>query len=61
MSAACGAVERAVRVMRSAGYRPNIVLTGGDASRILKQLEGKVFHRPNLVLQGLAFMLCNKS
>ena len=57
MGAACGSVERAVRIMRSTGLRPKIVLTGGDASRILKQLDGNVIHRPNLVLQGLAFML----
>jgi type III pantothenate kinase len=57
LGAACGSVERAVRIMRSTGLRPKIVLTGGDASRILKQLDGNVIHRPNLVLQGLAFML----
>ena len=56
-NAVCGAVERAVRCLRSAGHRPKIVLTGGDASRILQQLDGKVLHRPNLVLQGLAHMV----
>lgn len=57
LSAVCGAIERAARAMRAAGHRPKIVLTGGDASRILKQLDGKALHRPNLVLQGLAIML----
>jgi type III pantothenate kinase len=57
MTAACGAIERAVGRMRSNGYRPKVVLTGGDASRILKQLGGDVLHRPNLVLQGLAVMV----
>jgi type III pantothenate kinase len=61
LAAVCGAIERAMKAMRSAGYRPKIVLTGGDASRILKQLEGNIIHRPNLVLQGLAFMLQYKS
>ena len=61
VSAVCGAVERAVRVMKSAGYRPTVILTGGDASRILKQLDGKVIHRPHLVLQGLACMLRTQS
>jgi type III pantothenate kinase len=61
LSAACGAIERAVRCLRSEGLRPKIVLTGGDASRILKQLEGNVIHRPNLVLQGLAFMVRSTS
>lgn len=57
LNAVCGAIERAAKIMREAGLRPRIVLTGGDASRILKQLDGKILHRPHLVLQGLAFML----
>jgi type III pantothenate kinase len=61
LAAVCGAVERALKAMRSEGFRPKLVLTGGDASRILKQLEGSVLHRPNLVLQGLAYMLRGKS
>ena len=56
VNAICGAIERAAKVLRSEGYRVKIVLTGGDASRILKQLGDNVLHRPNLVLQGLAFM-----
>ena len=60
-NAVCGAIERSVRAMRAAGQRPKIVLTGGDASRILKQLDGKVLHRPNLVLQGLAYMVDSES
>ncbi len=61
VNAVCGAIDRAVKVLRAEGYRPKIVLTGGDASRILKQLGDKVLHRPNLVLQGLAFMVQNES
>ncbi|MEX2123249.1 MAG: type III pantothenate kinase [Woeseia sp.] len=61
LTAICGAVERAVRTMRSAGFRPKVVLTGGDASRILKLLDANVLHRPNLVLQGLAFMVQSDS
>jgi len=57
VNAICGAIDRAAKVLRSEGYRTKIVLTGGDASRILKQLGDKVLHRPNLVLQGLAFMV----
>lgn len=56
-NAVCGAIERSVRAARSAGLRPRIVLTGGDASSILKLLEGSVQHRPNLVLQGLAHII----
>ncbi len=61
LNAVCGAIERSVRVMRAEGMRPRIILTGGDASRILKQLDGNVYHRPHLVLQGLAYMLRTKS
>lgn len=57
LGAACGAIERAAKTMRAAGLRPKIVLTGGDASRILKQLDCNVLHRPHLVLQGLAHMV----
>ena len=60
LNAVCGAVERAVKSMRAGGFRPKIVLTGGDASRILKQLDGNILHRPNLVLRGLAFILQSK-
>lgn len=61
VGAVCGAIERASKTMRAAGLRPKIVLTGGDASRILKQLDGKVLHRPHLVLQGLAHMVQSKT
>ena len=57
LSAVYGAIGVAVKRMRAEGYRPKIVLTGGDASRILKLGNANILHRPNLVLQGLAFML----
>jgi len=57
LTAACGAIERAAKRLRGAAMRPKIVLTGGDASRILKQLNSNAIHRPHLVLQGLATML----
>lgn len=59
VNAICGAIDRAVRVLRAEGHRSKIVLTGGDGSRILKQLGDNVLHRPNLVLQGLALMAQN--
>lgn len=59
MAAAAGAVEFSARRMREQGMRAKIVLTGGDASRILKQLNIKAIHRPHLVLTGLAAMLTN--
>jgi type III pantothenate kinase len=61
MTAVCGAIERSVERMRSSGYRPKVVLTGGDASRILRNLDRDVLHRPNLVLQGLAVMVQSAS
>ncbi|MEX0976640.1 MAG: type III pantothenate kinase [Woeseia sp.] len=62
MGALCaitGAIERAVGTLRRAGLRPKVILTGGDASRILTELDDKVVHRPHLVLQGLARMVPN--
>ena len=56
-SAVAGAVERALRILRSSAYDAELVLTGGDASRILGALEEPAEHRPNLVLMGLKEML----
>ena len=58
-NAVAGAVDRAIRVMQSNAYSPVVVLTGGDASRILDGLSEAPLHRPHLVLQGLAHMLDN--
>ncbi len=59
LNAVVGTVDRAFRTLRSGGYRPTTVLTGGDASRILDALSVVPKHRPHLVLQGLAHMLEN--
>jgi len=56
-NAVAGAVDRAFRTLQSNAYDPALVLTGGDASRILDALGETPLHRPNLVLQGLAHML----
>ena len=58
-SAAVGAVERAITTLRSNAYEPRLVLTGGDASRMLTALGTESLHRPNLVLQGLARLLAD--
>ena len=58
-NAIAGAVDRAIKTLRSNGYKPTVVLTGGDASRILEALSVTPMHRPHLVLQGLAHMLEN--
>ncbi|MBT8079929.1 MAG: type III pantothenate kinase [Gammaproteobacteria bacterium] len=56
VSAVCGAIERSVRRLKKEGHRPRVIVTGGDAPRILNQVDVKFDHRPNLVLQGLAYM-----
>ena len=56
-NAVAGAVDRAIRTLQSNAYEPVVVLTGGDASRILNALCETPLHRPHLVLQGLARML----
>ncbi|MDJ0751217.1 MAG: type III pantothenate kinase [Woeseiaceae bacterium] len=56
-AAVAGAVDRAIRALQSNAYEPTVLLTGGDASRILKALCDSPVHRPHLVLQGLAHML----
>jgi type III pantothenate kinase len=56
-NAVAGAVDRAIRTLQSNAYEPVVVLTGGDASRILNGLCETPLHRPHLVLQGLAHML----
>ena len=58
-NAVAGAIERAIRTLRSSAYDPTIILTGGGASRILGALEETPVHRPHLVLNGLAHMLEN--
>lgn len=57
VNAVVGAVERAMKTLRSNSFRPKLVLTGGDASRILAALDVPALHRPHLVLQGLLHML----
>ncbi len=57
LNAVVGAVERAATVMGRNGADAAIVLTGGDASRILKSLDTEATHRPHLVLLGLAKLL----
>lgn len=57
MNAIVGATERAARILRQADLDPRLILTGGDASRILGALDEEPIHRPHLVLQGLAELL----
>lgn len=57
LNAVVGAIERSIRLLRSNAYDPVVILTGGDGSRILGAVDAAVEHRPNLVLQGLLYML----
>ena len=57
INAVVGAVERAAWALSEEGVDAEIVLTGGDASRILKSLDEEAVHRPHLVLSGLARIL----
>lgn len=57
LNAVVGAIERASRAMCEEFGGATIILTGGDASRILKSLDEDAIHRPHLVLQGLAQLL----
>lgn len=57
LNAVVGAVERAFRALQSSSIKADIILTGGDASRILTALNMPAIHRPNLVMQGLLHML----
>ena len=56
-NAVAGAIDRSIQTLQANAYRPVVVLTGGDASRILNALCETPMHRPHLVLQGLAHML----
>ena len=56
-NAVAGAVDRAIQTMQANSCEPAVVLTGGDATRILNALCELPLHRPHLVLQGLAHML----
>lgn len=57
VNALCGAVDRSMELLGDLGLDPVLVLTGGDASRILSGLGGSPKSRPNLVLEGLAHMV----
>ena len=54
---AAAAIDRIVTEMGvAAGETTGVVITGGDAERILPLLEVAAHHEPDLVLQGLAIL-----
>ncbi len=52
-NAVIGAIARSQSLLEDCGHAPTLVLTGGDAARILNALGTQAVHRPHLVLQGL--------
>jgi type III pantothenate kinase len=51
------AIDRCVADMRAEqGVSIEIVMTGGDAGRILPLLHGPAQHQPDLVLQGIVML-----
>ncbi|MEM9403709.1 MAG: type III pantothenate kinase [Pseudomonadota bacterium] len=56
-TAVIGAVDVACRSLRDREGDVRLVLTGGDAPRMLNAMAMPVEHRPDLVLHGLAVML----
>ena len=57
INAVAGAIERAAWTLDEDGIEAEIILTGGDATRILRSLDEDAWHRPHLVLSGLARIL----
>ena len=57
INAVVGAIERAAWALYDNNIDATVILTGGDASRILKSLDEEPLHRPHLVLSGLARIL----
>jgi type III pantothenate kinase len=52
--AIAAAIGRAVRIVADdAGSEPALLLTGGDASRLVQWLEAPAVVEPELVLNGL--------
>lgn len=54
MSAICGLVEQCMETALKRSVDPVLVITGGDAERIISNIRGPAQHRPMLVLEGLA-------
>jgi type III pantothenate kinase len=53
LSAICGLIEYCMEQLNERDGDTVLVMTGGDAERIIPQLQVAVDHRPKLVLEGL--------
>ena len=54
LAVVCCLIDRCVGESEENGGGLQVVVTGGDAERLIRHLEGIVHHRPQLVLEGLA-------
>jgi len=61
LTALVGAVERAYGILQRIETGARLVITGGDAPRIIARLGVAFEHRPALVLEGLALMAKEES
>ncbi len=55
-NALCGAIIRSVSDLRKTGFKPKVILTGGDARFLMNFLDKSYLYRPSLVLNGLALI-----
>jgi len=56
MAAVCGAIDRCLSILRTGKDNPTLIVTGGDATRLLSHLDVAAQHQPQLVLEGLAIV-----
>jgi len=54
VAAACCLIDRSVDLLDEPGKNATLVVTGGDARRLIRHLDRPAQHRPLLVLEGLA-------
>ncbi len=54
LAAVCSLVNHCVSEAGEDGNPPTLVMTGGDAERLIPHLEAGARHQPQLVLEGLA-------
>jgi type III pantothenate kinase len=54
LAAVCSLIDRSINILRDGDQVPKLVITGGDAERLIPYLDVTTHHRPQLVLEGLA-------
>ena len=54
LASVCCLIDRCVGKLRESEKAPTLVMTGGDAQRLMSHLDVAAQHRPQLVLEGLA-------